>query len=120
MSTGDNSNFGTTDDNYKLALQRQFGLNTVNSGKFSSYMAGNNGNNTAATGPSTSAAAAATMSERKQIMDSNAPAPSTSKLNENNMTVAKFNRGGGHEDILRLSTALVTERNLSCGNWIFK
>lgn len=99
MSVGDSSNFAT-DENYKLALQRQFGLNTVNTGKFSSYLAGNNVDANNGTGPSTSAAAA---------VAAGIPEP-----NGNNMTVAKFNRGGGHEDIMRLSTELVPEINLSC------
>lgn len=116
MSAGDNSNF-VSDDNFKMAQQQQFGRSTVNSGRFSTYLAGssnagsnvNNGNGTGG-GPSTSSAAG--------LLTNTNSRPSTSKSNGNSsnsssMTLAKYNssnKNNGHDDIMRLSTALVTEK----------
>ncbi|XP_013100588.2 heat shock factor protein isoform X2 [Stomoxys calcitrans] len=101
MSAGDNSNFVA--DDFKMAQQQQFGLSTVNSGKFSSYMpstSANNGtNNGSRVSTSTAGDAGGLATER----------PSTSKSNgnnSNNMTLAKYNsKTGAHEDVMRLSTA---------------
>lgn len=118
MSAGDNSNF---DDNFKLNLQEQFGRSTVNSGKFSSYMAGN-GNGGVGTlgtggsaGPSTSAASVGLLTNNTNNGNGNNSdtKPSTSKSSNGNMTLTKYNSSGklpSNEDIMRLSTALVTEK----------
>ncbi|XP_061391487.1 heat shock factor protein [Musca vetustissima] len=112
MSTGDNSNF---EDNFKLSQQQQFGRSTVNSGKFSSYMAGNGGGTVAtAAGPSTSAASVGLLTQNPQNGNNTTTdtKPSTSKLSSSssssngNMTLTKYNsKLPSNEDIMRLSTA---------------
>ncbi|XP_011290477.1 heat shock factor protein isoform X2 [Musca domestica] len=112
MSAGDNSNF---DDNFKLNLQEQFGRSTVNSGKFSSYMAGNGngGVGTLATGgsagPSTSAASVGLLTNNTNNNNNgngnnSDTKPSTSKSSNGNMTLTKYNSSGklpSNEDIMR-------------------
>ncbi|XP_073845033.1 heat shock factor isoform X1 [Musca autumnalis] len=101
---GDNSNFG---DNFKLNQQEQFGRSTVNSGKFSSYLAGANGNTNNNNGIGTVAAGPSTLFASNNDANNSDTKPSTSKSsNGNNMTLTKYNsKLPSNEDIMRLSTA---------------
>ncbi|XP_073845058.1 heat shock factor isoform X9 [Musca autumnalis] len=97
---GDNSNFG---DNFKLNQQEQFGRSTVNSGKFSSYLAGANGNTNNNNGIGTVAAGPSTLFASNNDANNSDTKPSTSKSsNGNNMTLTKYNsKLPSNEDIMR-------------------
>lgn len=108
----DNSLMTPNDNRYKLAEQQQYGRNTVNTGKFSTYFPGTTGNTSITSQPSTSAAAAAaanTTNDDAEQQKAIAPAlPSTSK-NASNMALTKYKNNPdilcedvtGHIDIMQ-------------------
>ncbi|XP_023293857.2 heat shock factor protein isoform X3 [Lucilia cuprina] len=106
ISAGENSNIGGN-DNFKQALQQQFGRSTVNSGKFSTY-GSTTGN--CSSQPSTSAAAAAAAisstnsSHNNNNNESNSQksADSSKDGNDSNMAITKYKN---NQDVMRLSTA---------------
>ncbi|XP_036333172.1 heat shock factor protein isoform X7 [Rhagoletis pomonella] len=102
----------------KQQQQGQLGRSTVNSGKFSSFVARNNNNGNGAASPSngasTSAAAAAIAAAANQFSNGGKQASNSGTLvssqrakstNGNNMSLTKYKNGGpGNEEIMRLST----------------
>ncbi|XP_017473926.1 PREDICTED: heat shock factor protein isoform X2 [Rhagoletis zephyria] len=98
----------------KQQQQGQLGRSTVNSGKFSSFVARNNNNGNGAASPSngasTSAAAAAIAAAANQFSNGGKQASNSGTLvssqrkstNGNNMSLTKYKNGGpGNEEIMR-------------------
>ncbi|XP_037806901.1 heat shock factor protein isoform X2 [Lucilia sericata] len=115
ISAGENSNIGGN-DNFKQALQQQFGRSTVNSGKFSTYLSGSTSGNCSSQPSTSAAAAAAAISSTNNSNNNNNNENSSEKSagtskNENgsNMAIAKYknnqdvmrNEVSGHLDIVQ-------------------
>lgn len=113
----------------KQQQQGQFGRSMANTGKFSSFVARNNNNGNGVLTPSneastSAAAAAAAAAVASQFSNSGKQANSCGALvssqqgksaNGNNMSLAKYKTvgPGGNEELMQLSTALVTESHPS-------